>query len=163
MTARPFRAALTRSMIGFTFVPAQDEKRNIARVSCRHRRSTRDRRILHLEFLHTCYHPTCRPNTLNACRAMTLFQLLSSGALRVMREFAANGDLLLADAVRRVIGAAVRSRFSPLWLKRRMKKQRFSIATLDSRRFQLARSDFLCLHPKRWRLFPARYLDSRRS
>lgn len=44
-----------------------------------------------------------------------------------------------------------------------MKRQQSSIATLDSRRFQTAHSDFSCPHPKRQRLFPARCLDSRRS
>ena len=69
------------------------------------------------------------------------------------------GGLLLADAVRRVIGALVRWRFLLSWSTRRMKWQQPFIAILDSRRFRTTHSDYLCLRRKRRRLFPARCFD----
>jgi hypothetical protein len=73
------------------------------------------------------------------------------------------GDVLLADAVRRVIGTARSLAVFAIVVEARMKRQPPSIATLDSRHSRAARSDYSCLRLKRRRLFPARCLDNRRS
>ena len=69
------------------------------------------------------------------------------------------GDLLLADAVRRVIGDRSLAVFA-IVVEATDEKAAAFYATLDSRRFRTVRSDCSCLRPKRRRPFPARCCGS---
>jgi hypothetical protein len=70
------------------------------------------------------------------------------------------GDLLLADAVRRVIGASRSLAVFAIVVEATDEKAAAFIATSDLHRFLTTRLDYLCRHPQRLRLSRARCLDS---
>jgi hypothetical protein len=162
MTARRSRAGWLRSMSGYIFVPVRT-RNEIWRVFSSPSTIDAGSSGAAARVPSHSPSPTCRPNLRSAYRAATLFPPRSSAVLRVMRVFAAKELATFCSLMRfgGWLGPPVRSRFLPLWSTRRMKMQLSSIATLDSRRFQIDHSDFSCPHPKRQRLFPVRCLDSR--
>ncbi|MGO8976087.1 MAG: GNAT family N-acetyltransferase [Steroidobacteraceae bacterium] len=73
------------------------------------------------------------------------------------------GDLLLADAVRRVIDASSSLAIFAIVVEATDERQRPSIAALDSHHLRAAPSDCSCLCPKQRKLFPVHYLTSRHA